>query len=66
VDPEAGLDELAKRKNLGPCWESNPCHPTSDLVTISQIYDIQFRKHFVYIFDAALSHHFAFWKWLLL
>jgi len=33
VGRRAGLDAVAKKKNLHTCRESNPCHPTRSLVT---------------------------------
>jgi hypothetical protein len=34
VGPRAGLDAVAKRKNLAPCRESNLGHPSRSLVTV--------------------------------
>jgi hypothetical protein len=34
VDPRAGLDVVAKRKNSSPCLELNPGHPAHSIVTI--------------------------------
>lgn len=33
LDPRASLDNVAKKKVLS-CWESNPGHPSHNLVTI--------------------------------
>jgi hypothetical protein len=34
VDPRAGLDAVARRKNPSPCRESNAGRPARSLVTI--------------------------------
>jgi hypothetical protein len=41
VDPRAGLNAVVKRRNLCPCLESNPGHPT--LVTL---YLVKHRNNF--------------------